>query len=325
MPRAAVCRYSGRPSATPASTRACTCFHCSPPGSRCSQVIDSGRPLARASCSTRSNSASKRSRPAHQVEIADHLHHAVLQPVEGADDAGQLGGVGLAGRGVLARGGAVVVAASGGKAGRAGLQRLAHQRAHGGDVLGRGGWRRPARARPSPPCAPGRAAPAPGSPGCAACASSASMYCGKLSQSKRTPSASATPGMSSTPSIRSIRSACLALAQRREADAAVAHHQRGHAMVDAGREGLVPAGLAVVVGVDVDEAGREPGAGGVDALVRGAGDAAHLDDAAVLHADVGADRAARPCHRPPWRLRSANRAWFFLPRQVQSLALRAAS
>ncbi len=38
--------------------------------------------------------------------------------------------------------------------------------------------------------------------------SSASMYCGKLSQSKRTPSASATPGMSSTPSIRSIRSAC---------------------------------------------------------------------------------------------------------------------
>ena len=78
-------------------------------------------------------------RPAHQVEIADHLHHAVLQALEGGDDAGELGRVGLAGRRVLARGGAVVVAAAGGKAGRAGLQRLAHQRAHGGHVLGGGG------------------------------------------------------------------------------------------------------------------------------------------------------------------------------------------
>ena len=149
---------------------------------------------------------------------------------------------------------------------------------------------------------------------------SASMYCGKLSQSKRTPSASATPGMSSTPSIRSIRSACRALAQRREADAAVAHHQRGHAVVDAGREGLVPAGLAVVVGVDVDEARRQPGAGGVDALARRAGDAAHLDDAAVLDARRRPSTRPRRCRRPRWRLKSADRAWFFLAGQAQSLA-----
>ena len=63
MPRAAVCRYSGKPCATAASTRACIVRYCSPPGSRCSQVIDRGRPLARASCSTKSNSASKRSGP----------------------------------------------------------------------------------------------------------------------------------------------------------------------------------------------------------------------------------------------------------------------
>ena len=40
--------------------------------------------------------------------------------------------------------------------------------------------------------------------------SSASMYCGNVCQSKRTPSARATPGMSSTPSIRAIRSATAA-------------------------------------------------------------------------------------------------------------------
>jgi hypothetical protein len=81
-----------------------------------------------------------------------------------------------------------------------------------------------------------------------------------------------------------------AFAQRREADAAVAHHQRRHAVVDAGREGFIPAGLAVVVGVDVDETGHQPGAIGGDALARRTADAAQLDDAAALYADVGRGR-----------------------------------
>ena len=44
------------------------------------------------------------------------------------------------------------------------------------------------------------------------------------------------------------------------------------------------------MGVDVDEAGHQPGAVGGDALLRRVGDAADGDDAAVLHAHVGAGR-----------------------------------
>ena len=51
---------------------------------------------------------------------------------------------------------------------------------------------------------------------------------------------------------------------RREADAAVAHHHGGDAVPARRRELRVPGGLAVVVGVDVDEAGRDERAVGVD-------------------------------------------------------------
>ena len=53
-------------------------------------------------------------------------------------------------------------------------------------------------------------------------------------------------------------------ADRGEADAAVAHHDRGDAVPRRRRERGVPGGLAVVVGVDVDEAGRDQRAVGVD-------------------------------------------------------------
>jgi hypothetical protein len=75
----------------------------------------------------------------------------------------------------------------------------------------------------------------------------------------------------------------------REGDATVAHQQRGHAMMDAGAEGLIPGRLAVVVGVDVDEAGGQPGPAAVDALAYDRADAADLGDEAVLHADVGGE------------------------------------
>ena len=61
-----------------------------------------------------------------------------------------------------------------------------------------------------------------------------------------------------------------------------------------GREAIVPRHLPVIVRVDVDEArcDREPP--GVDFLAPGAGNAADLGDAAILHGDVGlARRAAR--------------------------------
>ena len=87
--------------------------------------------------------------------------------------------------------------------------------------------------------------------------SSASRYSGNDSQRKSMPSWSAVPGMSSTPSISSIRNDSLAGAHRREADAAVAHHERGDAVPGRGREQRIPGDLPVVVGVHVHPAGRD--------------------------------------------------------------------
>ena len=53
-------------------------------------------------------------------------------------------------------------------------------------------------------------------------------------------------------------------AARREADAAVAHHRGGDAVRRRRRHAVRPDGLAVVVGVQVDEAGRDQQAGRVD-------------------------------------------------------------
>ena len=53
---------------------------------------------------------------------------------------------------------------------------------------------------------------------------------------------------------------------RREADAAIAHHHRGDAVPARGLQTRVPGRLAVVVGVDVDEARRDQQALGVDLL-----------------------------------------------------------
>ena len=55
----------------------------------------------------------------------------------------------------------------------------------------------------------------------------------------------------------------------READAAVAHHHGGDPMPRRGLHPLVPGRLAVVVGVDVDEAGRDDLAARVDLLGAG--------------------------------------------------------
>ena len=167
-----------------------------------------------------------------------------------------------------------------------------------------------ARARPSPRCRrrwparcarrarpsrSARTAPCgtcvPTSMRAAACVSSASRYSGKVSQPHVMPSVSAVPGMSSTPSMSSMSQSCLARAHRREADAAVAHDHRGDAVPARRREQRVPGDLAVVVGVDVDEARRDQQAVGVDVRRAAASSSspgvADLGDAAVVDGDVG--------------------------------------
>ena len=89
----------------------------------------------------------------------------------------------------------------------------------------------------------------------------------------------------------------------READAAVAHHHGGDAVARRGREALVPGRLAVVVGVDVDEARRHELALGVDLLAARAGDLADRGDAAVLDGDIGLARLAPvPSRTVPLRI-----------------------
>ena len=71
------------------------------------------------------------------------------------------------------------------------------------------------------------------------------------------PSVSAVPGMSSTPSIRLDQPLLRARAHRREADAAVAGDDGGDAVPRRRLDDRVPGDLAVVVRVEVDEAGRD--------------------------------------------------------------------
>src|SRR6185437_5878056 len=77
---------------------------------------------------------------------------------------------------------------------------------------------------------------------------------------------------------------------RREADPAVAHDHGGDAVPDRRREQRVPGDLPVVVGVDVDEAGRDREAGGVELLATGLVDGAHHGEAPVVDGDVAGRR-----------------------------------
>jgi hypothetical protein len=73
----------------------------------------------------------------------------------------------------------------------------------------------------------------------------------------------------------------------READSAVAGHRGGHAVPARRREVRVPGGLAVVVGVYVDEARRHQQPVGVDLPPAGGVDPADLHHHAVVDRDVG--------------------------------------
>ncbi|CAB4836421.1 unannotated protein [freshwater metagenome] len=76
-----------------------------------------------------------------------------------------------------------------------------------------------------------------------------------------------------------------------EPDTAVAHDKCGHAVVRRWLEKPVPGGLAVVVGVHIDEARRDEKANGVDSLARGALDVAtDGDDDTVADREVASER-----------------------------------
>ena len=75
-------------------------------------------------------------------------------------------------------------------------------------------------------------------------------------------------------------------AHRGKADSAVAHHRGGHAVQAGGLHAVGPGGLAVVVGVDVDEARRDEFAAGVDLVGARAGELADRGNAAVADGDV---------------------------------------
>ena len=78
-------------------------------------------------------------------------------------------------------------------------------------------------------------------------------------------------------------------AHRREAEAAVAERHRGDAVPARDRAPRVPLDLRVVVGVQVDEAGRDDQAVRVEhALGARLVDAPDLRDPAAADADVGA-------------------------------------
>src|SRR5205085_11306025 len=72
----------------------------------------------------------------------------------------------------------------------------------------------------------------------------------------------------------------------RKADAAIAHHGGGDAVPGRRLQPLVPGRLAVVMGMDVDEAGRDEVPAGVDLLRAATLDLADSCDAAVPDGDV---------------------------------------
>ena len=73
----------------------------------------------------------------------------------------------------------------------------------------------------------------------------------------------------------------------RETNTTVAHDDGGHTMPARWRELAVPGRLAVIVRVDVDEAGLDKPAVGVDFTMAGARHLAYLGDDAVGDRDIG--------------------------------------
>ncbi len=83
--------------------------------------------------------------------------------------------------------------------------------------------------------------------------------------------------------------AAMMLSHRREADAAIAEHDRGDAMPARRRQQRIPHRLAVVMGVHVDPAGRDQKAAGVDLAPGRTLFAADCDDAVARNRYVAGE------------------------------------
>ena len=231
------------------------------------------------------------------VEVRDELQRAAAGGLQPQGDAPELVLPGGQGRGGLAVAGAVVEGAGGGKAHGPHLGRPAGDGGHGGDV---GGGRSLAIGAPlahhmhphrrvgqlgadvdiEPPAAEGveivgEAFPVPGQ-------------------------ALAEHGEGNVlhPLHQPHQPVVVLRLAGGEADAAIAHDHAGDPMPGRRLHPLVPGGLAVVVGVDVDETGADQLAAGVDLLGAPAVHRADGDDAAVLDPDIGlAAGRARAVHQ----------------------------
>ena len=78
----------------------------------------------------------------------------------------------------------------------------------------------------------------------------------------------------------------IAGSHRREADAAVAHHRCGDAVIAGRRHAVGPGRLAIVVGVNVDEARRDQRPCRVDLSTTTAGDLADRSDNALVDGHI---------------------------------------
>ena len=79
---------------------------------------------------------------------------------------------------------------------------------------------------------------------------------------------------------------------RRKTDAAISHHHRGHAVPGRRRKPMLPGGLSIEVGVNIDKARGHQQTLGIDFFAGGAADRADGSDAAVFDGDVGDARLA---------------------------------
>ena len=86
--------------------------------------------------------------------------------------------------------------------------------------------------------------------------------------------------------------AVIARLARRKTDAAIAHDRCGDAVLRRRRDVLAPGDLAVIMGVDVDKAGRDQFSPGVDLFLALRRNLADLADAAVGDRYVGLEQVA---------------------------------
>ena len=121
-----------------------------------------------------------------------------------------------------------------------------------------------------------------------------SRYSPKVFQSHGTPAASADDRHALDPGEHAHQVVAVLGAERRDREAAVAADHRRDAVQRRRAQRRVPEHLRVVVRVDVDEAGRDDLAVGVDRARRGLVDVADRDDASVADADVAAAAPGAP-------------------------------